>query len=98
MQLSDSFMKPGEIDSDKTNDRVQELWGELTGIDDRTDQERTFTIYKRSGSLLVVSDTGCERLVGPDHGLSKTHIFQEVMNQFGVHSVRPKPSLYPLHD
>ena len=67
MQLSDSFMKPGEIDSER-NDCVQELWGELTGIDDRTDQERTFTIYKRSGSLLVIRDTGCERLVGPDQG------------------------------
>ncbi len=76
-------MKPGEIDSDKTNDRVQELWGELTGIDDRTDQE---------------SDTGCERLVGPDQGLSKTRIFQEVMYQFRVHAVRPKPSFYPLSD
>jgi hypothetical protein len=91
-------MKPGRMDSHEANGCAQELWGELIGIDDRTDQERTFTIYKRSGSLLVVSDTGCERLVGPDHGLSKTRIFQEVMYQFRVHAVRPKPSLYPLAD
>ena len=91
-------MKPGRADSPEANGGAQELWRELIGIDDRTDQERTFTIYKRSGSLLVVSDTGSERLVGPDHGLSKAHIFQEVMNQFGVHAVRPKPSLYPLPD
>jgi hypothetical protein len=91
-------MKPGRMDSHEANGVDQELWGELIGIDDRTDQERTFTIYKRSGSLLVVSDTGCERLVGPDHGLSKTRIFQEVMYQFRVHAVRPKPSLYPLAD
>jgi hypothetical protein len=85
-------MKPGRIDSHEANGCNQELWGELIGIDDRTDQERTFTIYKRSGSLLVVSDTGCERLVGPDEGLSKARIFQEVMYQFSVHAVRPKPS------
>jgi hypothetical protein len=91
-------MKPERADSHEANGGAQELWRELIGIDDRTDQERTFTIYKRSGSLLVVSDTGSERLVGPDHGLSKAHIFQEVMNQFGVHAVRPKPSLYPLPD
>jgi hypothetical protein len=30
--------------------------------------------------------------------LSKTRIFQEVMYQFRVHAVRPKPSLYPLAD
>jgi hypothetical protein len=30
--------------------------------------------------------------------LSKTRIFQEVMYQFRVHGVRPKPSLYPLAD
>jgi hypothetical protein len=86
-------MKPGRSDS---NCSPEELWGGLIGIDDTTDEERTFTIYKRSGSLLVVSDTGCERLVGPDHGLSKTRIFQEVMYQFRVHAVRPNPSFYPL--
>ena len=85
-------MKPGRIDSDGTNGCAQELWGELIGIDDRTDQERIFTIYKQSGSLLIVSDKGCERLAGPDHGLSKTRIFQEVMDQFHVHGLKPKPS------
>jgi hypothetical protein len=89
-------MKPARMDSHEANGCAQALWGELIGVDDRTDQERTFTIYKRGGSLLVVSDTGCERLVGPDHGLSKTRIFQEVIYQFRVHAVRPKPSLYPL--
>ena len=89
-------MRPGKIRSDQANSRAQELWGELIGIDDRTDQERTFTIYKRSGSLLIVSDTGCERLAGPDRGLSKTHIFHEVMQQFRVHAVRCKPSFDAL--
>ncbi len=84
-------MKP-KIDSDKTTD-PQALWGELVGIDDITGHERTFTVYKRSGSLLIVSDTGCERLAGPDQGLSKTRIFQEVMNQFSVHAVRRTSSL-----
>ena len=68
-------IKLGRIDSHKTNGCGQELWGELTGIDDRTDQERIFTIYKRDGSLLVVGDTGCERLVGPDHGLKQNPDF-----------------------
>ena len=86
-------MKTGKIDSDEATDCAQELWGKLLGIDDRTGQERTFTIYKRNGSLLIVSQTGCERLAGPDHGLSKTHIFQEVMHQFRVHAVRRTPSL-----
>jgi hypothetical protein len=72
--------------------------GELTGIDDRTDHERVFTIYKRSGSLLIVSDTGCECLAGPDNGLSKTRIFQEVMHQFRVHGVRLKPLFYNQPD
>ena len=83
-------MKPGRIDSDRGKGCAQELWGELIGIDDRTDRERTFTIYRRSGSLLIVSDSGCERLAGPDEGLSKTRIFQEVMDQFDVHAVRRK--------
>jgi hypothetical protein len=94
--LSVSSVKPGKIDSDNANGCAEELWGELVGIDDRTDQERVFTVYKRNGSLLVVSDTGCERLAGPDHGLSKTRIFQEVMQQFCVHGLRPKPSFYDL--
>jgi hypothetical protein len=83
-------MKPGQIDSDEANCHSQELWGELIGIDDRTDRERTFTIYRRDGSLLIVSDAGCERLAGPDRGLSKADIFQEVRDQFGVHAVRRK--------
>ena len=91
-------MKLGRIDSHKTNHCAQELWGELTGIDDRTDQQRIFTIYKRDGSLLIVSDTGCERLAGPDNGLSKTRIFQEVMHQFRVHGVRLKPLFYDQPD
>jgi hypothetical protein len=91
-------MKPVKIDSDEASGCPQELWGELIGIDDKTDQERTFTIYKRRGSLLIVSDTGGERLAGPDQGLSKTRIFQEVMLQFSVHAVRRKPLLYTLPD
>jgi hypothetical protein len=91
VQLAVSYMKP-KIDSDKATD-PQALWGELVGIDDITGHERTFTVYKRSGSLLIVSDTGCERLAGPDQGLSKTRIFQEVMNQFSVHAVRRTSSL-----
>jgi len=89
-------MKSGKIDSDEANSCAQELWGQLIGIDDRTDRERTFAIYKRDGSLLIVSDTGCERLAGPDHGLSKTRIFQEVMQQFHVHAVRRKAPFYAL--
>jgi hypothetical protein len=83
-------MKSGKIDPEEANSCHQEVWGELIGIDDTTDRERTFTIYKRSGSLLIVSDSGCERLAGPDEGLSKTRIFQEVMDQFDVHAVRRK--------
>ena len=91
-------MKPGRIDSDGANDCAQKLWGQLIGIDDRTDQERVFTIYKRSGTLLIVSDTGCERLAGPDHGLSRTRIFQEVMHQFRLQGVRLKPWFYDQPD
>jgi hypothetical protein len=91
-------MKPERIDSDQANGCAQDLWGKLIGIDDTTDQERIFTIYKRSGSLLIVSDTGCQRLAGSDHGLSKTRIFQGVMHQFHVHGVRPKPSFYGQPD
>jgi hypothetical protein len=89
-------MKPGKFDSDKTTDSAQALWGKLVGIDDTTGQERNFTVYKRSGSVVIVSDTGCERLAGPDEGLSKTRIFQEVMNQFSVHAVRRTSSLDAL--
>jgi hypothetical protein len=91
-------MKTGRIQSGETSGCAEELWGELIGIDDRTGSERTFTVYKRTGSLLIVSDTGCERLAGPDHGLSKSRIFQEVMDQFSVHAVRRKPSLYAQPD
>jgi len=91
-------MKPSRIHSGDGSVCAQELWGELVGIDNKTGQERTFTIYKGAGSLLIVSDTGCERLAGPDHGLSKSRIFQEVMDQFNVHAVRRKPSLYALPD
>ena len=91
-------MKPGRIHSGDASGCAQELWGELIGIDNRTGQERTFSVYKQTGSLLIVSDTGCERLAGPDHGLNKSRIFQEVMDQFSVHAVRRKPSLYALPD
>ncbi|MBV8101698.1 MAG: hypothetical protein JOZ31_21355 [Verrucomicrobia bacterium] len=91
-------MKTGRSHSDETSGCTQVLWGELIGIDDSTGQERTFSVYKRTGSLLIISDTGCERLAGPDHGLSKSRIFQEVMDQFSVHAVRRKPSLYVLPD
>jgi hypothetical protein len=90
VQLSVASMKSATFDSHEANGCAEELWGQLIGIDDRTDRERTFTIYKRSGSLVIVSDTGWERLAGPDKGLDKTHIFQEVMYQFGVHAVRRK--------
>jgi hypothetical protein len=68
----------------------QQLWGEVIGIDDKTDQERTFTIYTRSGSFLVVDDKGNERLAGPDSGLNKYDILREVMVQFQVHALRVK--------
>jgi hypothetical protein len=92
LQLPISTVKPGQIKSGEANHRSQELWGELIGIDNSTDQERTFTLYRRGGSLLIVSDAGCERVAGPDHGLSKADIFQEVMDQFRVHGVRRKAS------
>jgi hypothetical protein len=71
---------------------TQELWGEVIGIDDRTDQERTFTVYTRNGSFLIVDDKGNERLAGPDNGLNKYGIFREVMDQFQAHSLRLKSS------
>ena len=71
----------------------RQLWGELIGIDDRTDHERTFTVYALGGSLRVVDDKGNERLVGPDSGLNKHDILQEVMAQFQAHALRAKPSL-----
>jgi hypothetical protein len=78
--------------SEATDSDPQQLWGELIGIDDRTDHERAFTVYTRSGSLRVVDDKGNERLVGPDNGLSKSDILREVMVQFQVHAVRVKRS------
>jgi hypothetical protein len=69
----------------------QQLWGELIGIDDRTDHERTFTVYTCGGSLRVVDDKGNERLVGPDYGLNKYEILREVMAQFQAHALRAKP-------
>ncbi|HET9375128.1 MAG TPA: hypothetical protein VFO40_09150 [Chthoniobacterales bacterium] len=70
----------------------QQLWGEVIGTDDKTDQERTFTVYTRSGSFLVVDDKGNERLAGPDSGLNKYDILREVMVQFQVHGLRVKSS------
>jgi hypothetical protein len=74
--------------SEATDSDTQQLWGELIGIDDRTDQKRTFTVYTRSGSFLVVDDKGHERVVGPDGRLTKHDILQEVMVQFQVHALR----------
>jgi hypothetical protein len=75
-----------------TDSNIQLLWGEVIGIDDKTDQERTFTVYTRSGSFLVVDDKGNERLAGPDSGLTKYGILREVMVQFQVHALRVKRS------
>jgi hypothetical protein len=86
-------VKSGKNDSGEAGGCAQELWGELIGFDDETDEERTFRVYRRGGNLLVVSDAGHERLAGPDHGLSKADICREVMDQFQVHAVRRKPSL-----
>jgi hypothetical protein len=77
--------------SEATDSDAQQLWGEVIGIDDRSDRERTFTVYTRSGSFLVVDDKGNERIAGPDSGLSKYDILREVMVQFQVHSLRVKP-------
>ena len=46
-------MKSGKIDPEEANSCAQELWGELIGIDDTTDRERTFTIYKRKTTGLA---------------------------------------------
>jgi hypothetical protein len=71
---------------------AHQLWGEVLGVDDSTDQERRFTIYTRSGSFLVVDDKGNERLAGPDSGLNKYDVLREVMVQLRVHALRVKPS------
>jgi hypothetical protein len=86
-----SSKKPGEDNSNAANRNPHELWGELIAVDNSTDQERTFTLYKSGGAILIVSDTGWERMAGPDEGLSKSRIFQEVMSQFQVHGIRLKP-------
>jgi len=75
-----------------TGTDAHQLWGEVLGVDDRTDQERMFTIYTRSGSFLVIDDKGNERLAGPDSGLNKYDILREVMVQFQVHALRVNPS------
>lgn len=77
--------------SEATGNDPQQVWGEFIGTDDRTDHERTFTVYTYSGSLLVVDDKGDERLVGPDDGLNKYEIRRELMAQFQVHALRVKP-------
>ena len=87
-------MKAGKRESCEPTGCAQQLWRELIGIDDRTDQERIFAVYKCSGCFLIVSDEGHERLAGPDSGLSKSDLFREVMAQFHVHGLRLKPSRY----
>ena len=86
-------MKAGKRESGGSASSAQQLWGELAGIDNFTYQERLFTVYKRSGSFLIVSDNGQERLAGPDSGLKKSDLLREVMDQFQVHSLRVKPSI-----
>ena len=78
--------------SEVTDTGAHQLWGEVLGVDDSTDQERSFTIYTRSGSFLVVDDKGNERLAGPGSGLNKYDILREVMVQLRVHALRVKPS------
>jgi hypothetical protein len=86
-------MKAGKRESGGSANSAQQLWGELAGIDNLTYQERLFTVYKRSGSFLIISDNGQERLAGPDSGLKKSDLLREVMDQFQVHSLRVKPSI-----
>ena len=86
-------MKAGKRESEGSASSTQQLWGVLAGIDNSTYQERIFTVYKRSGSFLIVSDNGQERLAGPDSGLKKSDLLREVMDQFQVHSLRVKPSI-----
>ena len=83
-------MKPGKGESDGSTGSAQQLWGELAGIDNLTYQERLFTVYKRSGSFVIVSDNAQERLAGPDSGLKKADLLREVMDQFQVHALRIK--------
>ena len=86
-------MKAGKRESGGSASSAQQLWGELAGIDNLTYQERLFTVYKRSGSFLIISDNGQERLAGPDSGLKKSDLLREVMDQFQVHGLRVKPSI-----
>jgi hypothetical protein len=86
-------MKAGKSESGGSASSAQQLWGVLAGIDNLTYQERLFTVSKRSGSFLIVSDNGQERLAGPDSGLKKSDLLREVMDQFQVHSLRVKPSI-----
>jgi hypothetical protein len=86
-------MKAGKRSSwEPIGNDAPELWGTVIGIDDRTEQERTFSVYARNGSFLVVDDKGNERLAGPDNGSNKYNILREVMVQFQVHGLRLKPS------
>jgi hypothetical protein len=86
-------MKEGKrSSSEATRNDAQLLWAEVIGIDDRTDQERTFTVYTQRGSFLIVDDKGNERLAGPDNGITKYGILREVMEQFQAHALRLKPS------
>ena len=86
-------MKAGKRESGGSASSAQQLWGELAGIDNLTYRERLFTVYKLSGSFLVISDNGQERLAGPDSGLKKSDLLREVMDQFQVHALRVKPSI-----
>jgi hypothetical protein len=86
-------MKAGKRESGGSASSPQQLWGELAGIDNLTYQERLFTVYKQSGSFLIVSDNGQERLAGPDSGLKKSDLLREVMDQFQVHGLRVKPAI-----
>ena len=78
-----SFDTQGESDS---------VWGELVGVDNLTGYECAFTVLIRGGSFLIVNDKGEERLAGPDGSLNRREIFREVMSQFNVHSLMPKPT------
>jgi hypothetical protein len=86
-------MKAGNRESSESVSSAGQLWGELTAIDNSTYQERLFTVYKRGGSFLIVSDNGQERLAGPDSGVKKSDLFREVMDQFQVHALRIKTSV-----
>ena len=86
-------MKTGKDELSGSASSAQQLWGQLAGIDNLTDQQRLFTVYKRSGSFLIVSENGQERLAGPDSGLKKSDLLREVMDQFQVHSLKVKPSI-----